>query len=143
MQGARHGCPWVPFSVTPIKGGRKILKIAMCNLKTQIHGHIQIFFPGYKQRLIFLFLFFSLFRCTKQLDREKLDRYTIKVVAEDNGSPKKLSSTATVLLNVDDVNDNPPVFDRPTYETQITEEDDRMLPKRVLQVLEKSRKKKH
>lgn len=32
------------------------------------------------------------------------------------------------------VNDNPPVFDRPTYETQITEEDDRNLPKRVLQV---------
>jgi len=33
------------------------------------------------------------------------------------------------------VNDNPPVFDRPTYETQITEEDDRNLPKRVLQVI--------
>jgi hypothetical protein len=33
------------------------------------------------------------------------------------------------------VNDNPPVFDRPTYETQITEEDDRNLPKRVLQVM--------
>ena len=46
------------------------------------------------------------------MDREKLDRYTIKVVAEDNGSPKKLSSTATVLLNVQDVNDNPPRFTR-------------------------------
>jgi len=32
------------------------------------------------------------------------------------------------------ITDNPPVFDRPTYETQITEEDDRNLPKRVLQV---------
>ena len=41
-----------------------------------------------------------------------MDRYTIKVVAEDNGSPKKLSSTATVLLNVQDVNDNPPRFTR-------------------------------
>ena len=27
------------------------------------------------------------------------------------------------------------MFDRPTYETQITEEDDRNLPKRVLQVI--------
>lgn len=35
-----------------------------------------------------------------------------------------------------DVNDNPPVFERPTYRTQITEEDDRNLPKRVLQVIE-------
>lgn len=34
-----------------------------------------------------------------------------------------------------DVNDNPPVFERPTYRTQITEEDDRNLPKRVLQVI--------
>lgn len=40
----------------------------------------------------------------------------------------------TIVIHVNDVNDNPPVFDRPTYETQITEEDDRMLPKRVLQV---------
>lgn len=33
------------------------------------------------------------------------------------------------------MNDNPPVFERPTYRTQITEEDDRNLPKRVLQVI--------
>ncbi len=41
----------------------------------------------------------------------------------------------TVVIHVNDVNDNPPVFDRPTYETQITEEDDRNLPKRVLKVV--------
>lgn len=40
----------------------------------------------------------------------------------------------TVVIHVKDVNDNPPVFERPTYRTQITEEDDRNLPKRVLQV---------
>ncbi len=40
----------------------------------------------------------------------------------------------TIVIHVKDVNDNPPVFDRPTYETQITEEDDRNLPKRVLRV---------
>lgn len=39
------------------------------------------------------------------------------------------------MIHVKDVNDNPPVFERPTYRTQITEEDDRNLPKRVLQVL--------
>lgn len=37
------------------------------------------------------------------------------------------------MIHVKDVNDNPPVFERPTYRTQITEEDDRNLPKRVLQ----------
>jgi hypothetical protein len=44
-------------------------------------------------------------------------------------------SVAKTFLNWFPVNDNPPVFDRPTYETQITEEDDRNLPKRVLQVI--------
>nr|CAD7400327.1 unnamed protein product [Timema poppensis] len=39
-----------------------------------------------------------------------------------------------VVVHVKDVNDNPPLFERPTYRTQITEEDDRNLPKRVLQV---------
>lgn len=53
------------------------------------------------------------------------------MVASDN-----LNENFThVVIHVNDVNDNPPIFDRPTYETQITEEDDRMLPKRVLQVM--------
>ena len=54
------------------------------------------------------------------------------MVASDN----KNENWTTVVIHVNDVNDNPPVFDRPTYETQITEEDDRNLPKRVLKVKE-------
>lgn len=46
----------------------------------------------------------------------------------------------TVIIHVKDVNDNPPVFERPTYRTQITEEDDRNLPKRVLQVIKTTKK---
>ena len=57
------------------------------------------------------------------------------MVASDNLN----ENCTTIVIHVNDVNDNPPVFDRPTYETQITEEDDRMLPKRVLQV--KTKKK--
>ena len=54
----------------------------------------------------------------------------MRLVASDNLN----ENYTTIVIHVNDVNDNPPVFDRPTYETQITEEDDRMLPKRVLQV---------
>lgn len=43
-------------------------------------------------------------------------------------------ANAVVNVKVMDMNDNPPVFERPTYRTQIMEEDDRNLPKRILQV---------
>merc|ERR1719361_1834768 len=64
------------------------------------------------------------------LDYENRKRYELRLVASDNLN----ENYTTIVIHVNDVNDNPPVFDRPTYETQITEEDDRMLPKRVLQV---------
>lgn len=57
-------------------------------------------------------------------------QYELHLSASDN-----LKENHTiVVIHVKDVNDNPPVFERPTYRTQITEEDDRNLPKRVLQV---------
>ena len=58
-------------------------------------------------------------------------QYELRLVASDNLN----ENYTTVVIHVNDVNDNPPVFDRPTYETQITEEDDRNLPKRVLEVI--------
>ena len=57
-------------------------------------------------------------------------KYELRLVASDNLN----ENYTTIVIHVNDVNDNPPVFDRPTYETQITEEDDRSLPKRVLKV---------
>lgn len=57
-------------------------------------------------------------------------QYELKLAASDNLK----ENYTTVVIHVKDVNDNPPVFERPTYRTQITEEDDRNLPKRVLQV---------
>jgi hypothetical protein len=58
-------------------------------------------------------------------------QYELRLTASDNLK----ENHTTVVIHVKDVNDNPPVFERPTYRTQITEEDDRNLPKRVLQVL--------
>lgn len=39
-----------------------------------------------------------------------------------------------IVVNVTDVNDNRPTFARPLYQTQVTEEDDRHLPRQILQV---------
>nr|CAD7403376.1 unnamed protein product [Timema cristinae] len=64
------------------------------------------------------------------LDYETKKKYELRLVA----SVDMKENHTMVVIHVKDVNDNPPLFERPTYRTQITEEDDRNLPKRVLQV---------
>lgn len=49
------------------------------------------------------------------LDRENIDSYTFRVLAKDNGFPP-LTGTATVILNIADLNDNPPIFSANSYE---------------------------
>lgn len=44
-----------------------------------------------------------------KMDRETIAQYEIQVVARDQGIPPQ-SSTATVLLNIEDINDNSPEF---------------------------------
>ncbi|EAA14580.4 AGAP009717-PA, partial [Anopheles gambiae str. PEST] len=66
----------------------------------------------------------------KALDYEKIKKYELRLKASDNFK----ENYTTVLINVRDVNDNPPVFEKSSYRTQITEEDNRGLPKRVLRV---------
>ncbi|CAG5130594.1 unnamed protein product [Candidula unifasciata] len=50
----------------------------------------------------------------KDLDREVQDRYVFKVYAIDQGS-QPLTSTATVTVNIADVNDESPKFENSTY----------------------------
>lgn len=57
-------------------------------------------------------------------------QYELRVTASDNFK----ENYTTVVINVKDVNDNSPIFEKTSYRTQITEEDDRALPKRVLKV---------
>ena len=61
----------------------------------------------------------GLIKCNKELDRETNDRYVLKLEAIDAGTPR-LSSTATILLTVVDVNDNAPRFSR-LYSLNVTE----------------------
>lgn len=54
------------------------------------------------------------------LDREAIAEYRILVIARDQGTPPQ-SSTATVLLSLDDVNDNSPIFYPRKYFMSISE----------------------
>ncbi|XP_051560919.1 protocadherin-23 [Myxocyprinus asiaticus] len=55
-----------------------------------------------------------------RLDREVHSRFTLRVQAEDSGTPS-LSSTATVLCSVLDDNDNTPEFSQPDFHIVIPE----------------------
>ncbi len=56
------------------------------------------------------------------LDREECDRYVLPIVATDNGSPAKLTSTTAVIVEVKDYNDNPPQFSQSHYVAAVNEE---------------------
>ncbi|XP_059476479.1 cadherin-related tumor suppressor [Neocloeon triangulifer] len=82
-----------------------------------LHSDVQQEYPGV----------FSLDSTTGQLttrtklDREKIAKYEIAVVAKDKGVPPQ-SSTATVFLSVDDVNDNSPEFYPQRYFVPVSED---------------------
>ncbi|KAL3878276.1 hypothetical protein ACJMK2_030641 [Sinanodonta woodiana] len=54
------------------------------------------------------------------LDREAYAQKQFEILAMDQGKEPK-TSTATVLLNIIDVNDNPPVFIKPLFQFEIEE----------------------
>ncbi|XP_068133850.1 protocadherin gamma-C5-like isoform X32 [Hyperolius riggenbachi] len=54
------------------------------------------------------------------LDREQISQYTITLIASDLGSPA-LSSQTTIIINISDVNDNPPTFLQAAYNAFISE----------------------
>uniref|UniRef100_H2ZZL6 Protocadherin-16 n=1 Tax=Latimeria chalumnae TaxID=7897 RepID=H2ZZL6_LATCH len=54
------------------------------------------------------------------LDHEKQPVVVLLVVATDSGSPS-LSSTSTVIVQVEDVNDNEPIFEQQVYDVSVQE----------------------
>jgi len=56
----------------------------------------------------------------KHLDYETAQRHSLVIQASDTGTPS-LSSNLTVLVEVQDVNDNTPVFEKEEYAVKIVE----------------------
>ncbi|XP_031443088.1 protocadherin beta-16-like isoform X31 [Clupea harengus] len=63
--------------------------------------------------------FFSLVT-DDELDRERDSEYNISVTCFDEGVPS-LSSSVTLSLQISDVNDNPPIFEKSSYDASIAE----------------------
>ncbi|XP_048237881.1 protocadherin Fat 4-like isoform X2 [Haliotis rufescens] len=58
-------------------------------------------------------------RCVMPLDYEEMQQHLIEIKAENPGFPT-MNDTVTVAINVEDENDNPPRFDKPNYQSEIT-----------------------
>ena len=56
----------------------------------------------------------------RPLDRERVDSYRLKIMAADGGTPAR-SGVVDVFVEVLDVNDNSPVFERQKYQATIIE----------------------
>lgn len=63
--------------------------------------------------------------------------FSLTLKAEDEGSPRRLSSTGTLVVSVLDINDNPPVFEYREYSATVSE--DAMTGMEILQVYAASR----
>lgn len=63
---------------------------------------------------------FDLVRVNGILDREEIGKYNLTVVAIDKGSPPR-SSTAHLIIHVNDVNDHEPVFEKSEYSAVLSE----------------------
>lgn len=57
---------------------------------------------------------------TRHLDYELAQRHSLVIVASDTGIPS-LSSNLTLVVEVQDVNDNAPVFERAEYSVTVLE----------------------
>lgn len=56
----------------------------------------------------------------RRLDYETFQRHNLIITATDTGNPP-LSANLTVLVEVQDVNDNPPVFEQAEYKVNVLE----------------------
>uniref|UniRef100_A0A8C3XED6 FAT atypical cadherin 1 n=1 Tax=Cyanoderma ruficeps TaxID=181631 RepID=A0A8C3XED6_9PASS len=81
--------------------------------------------------------FSGIIRLEKPLDRELQAVYTLTLKATDEGLPRRLSSTSSLIVSVLDINDNPPVFEHREYSASVSE--DVLVGTEVLQIYAASR----
>lgn len=58
---------------------------------------------------------------TKPLDREEKDEYRLIATATDRQTDRALEPSSQFIIRVQDINDNPPVFDEGPYSATVPE----------------------
>ncbi|XP_070270278.1 protocadherin alpha-4-like [Myotis yumanensis] len=101
--------------------GTVIALIRVSDLDSGVNGQVTCTLsPHVPFKLVSTFKNYYSLVLDSALDREKLSHYQLVVTARDQGSPS-LSATASVSVEVADVNDNAPLFAQPEYTVFVKE----------------------
>ncbi|KAK1343379.1 LOW QUALITY PROTEIN: hypothetical protein QTO34_016159 [Cnephaeus nilssonii] len=101
--------------------GSVIALISVYDQDAGVNGQVTcLLMPHGPFRLVSTFKNYYSLVLDSALDREKVSHYELVVTARDQGSPS-LSATASVSVEVADVNDNAPLFPQPEYTVFVKE----------------------
>uniref|UniRef100_A0A3Q1J4Z7 Cadherin domain-containing protein n=1 Tax=Anabas testudineus TaxID=64144 RepID=A0A3Q1J4Z7_ANATE len=99
--------------------GKSLLTLSALDPDEGVNGRIRYSLRGGEGRF-FIDPVSGMVSVAGPLDRETKAEYSLLVVAEDQGRPAR-SATATLLVQVSDVNDNVPKFSEAEYQVEVSE----------------------
>ncbi|XP_031561240.1 protein dachsous-like [Actinia tenebrosa] len=129
------------FNTTSLRGsvkenkpaGTYIMRLTANDADSGYNARIQFRFQTDEYKNLFsLDIYTGEIETRKGLDRERQERYVLKIVALDMGNPR-LTSLADVIIDVIDEDDNCPVFQYSEY--NVTKSEDIALGAEIVQVL--------
>ncbi|XP_059554596.1 protocadherin alpha-8 isoform X7 [Myotis daubentonii] len=101
--------------------GTVIALISVSDLDSGVNGHVTCTLSSHAPfKLVSTFKNYYSLVLDSALDRESVSDYAVVVTARDGGSPS-LSATASLSVEVADVNDNAPLFAQPEYTVFVKE----------------------
>ncbi|KAK2918784.1 protocadherin Fat 1a isoform X2 [Channa argus] len=120
--------PYEAVIVENLPSGTQVIQVKATDQDSGTNGHL-VYSLNPKQNLQEISELFAVNSETgwvttlKELDREKMNKYTVAVLATDQGDKVQHVTGTTVEVTVADVNDNPPRFTAEIYKGTVSEDD--------------------
>ncbi|XP_019958668.2 protocadherin Fat 1a isoform X1 [Paralichthys olivaceus] len=120
--------PYEAVVVENLPSGTQVIQVKATDLDSGTNGHVA-YSLNPKQNSQEISELFAVNSETgwvttlKELDREKMNKYTVAVLATDQGDKLQHTTGTTVEVTVADVNDNPPRFTAEIYKGTVSEDD--------------------
>jgi len=102
---------WVPETA---EQGHIVYSAVATDKDTGVNGEVSYFMISNTQGFFKLDRSSGFLTVQRSLDYETAKEYTVVLGAKDNGNPQKVSQNLTLHIEVQDSNDNPPVWHQVT-----------------------------